>query len=83
MTSPRINNFRMGSYAALAVGLINLRYQTGETGNLSKSLVLVIPGAALLLLSLTDLGKKWLSAKSAGYIAMAVGAVLAAYSFLV
>jgi hypothetical protein len=83
MTTPRINNFRMGSYAALAVGLINLRYQTGESGNLSKSLVLVIPGAALLLLSLTDLGKKWLSVKSAGYIALAIGAVLVAYSFLV
>lgn len=73
----------MGSYAALAVGLINLRYQTGESGNLSKSLVLVIPGAALLLLSLTSVGKRWLSAKSAGYIALAIGAVLAAYSFLV
>ena len=73
----------MASYAALAVGLINLRYQTGETGNLSKSLVLVIPGAALLLLSLTSVGKQWLSAKSAGYIAIAIGAVLVAYSFLV
>ena len=73
----------MGSYAALAIGLINLRYQTGETGNLSKSLVLVIPGAALLLLSLTSVGKQWLSAKSAGYIAIAIGAVLVAYSFLV
>ena len=73
----------MGSYAALAIGLINLRYQTGETGNLSKSLVLVIPGAALLLLSSTSVGKKWLLAKSAGYIALAIGAVLVAYSFLV
>ena len=73
----------MASYAALAIGLINLRYQTGETGNLSKSLVLVIPGAALLLLSLTSVGKQWLSAKSAGYIAIAIGAVLVAYSFLV
>jgi len=73
----------MGSYAALAVGLINLRYQTGEDGNLSKSLVLVIPGAALLLISLTSVGKKWLSVKSAGYIALAIGAVLVAYSFLV
>jgi len=73
----------MGSYAALAIGLINLRYQTGDSGNLSKSLVLVVPGAALLLISLTNLGKKWLAAKSAGYIAIAIGAVLAAYSFLV
>ena len=73
----------MGSYAALAVGLINLRYQTGEEGNLSKSLVLVIPGAALLLISLTSVGKKWLSVKGAGYIALAIGAVLVAYSFLV
>jgi hypothetical protein len=30
MNTHRINNFRMGAYAALAAGIINLRYQSGE-----------------------------------------------------
>jgi uncharacterized membrane protein YjjP (DUF1212 family) len=47
MNTHRINNFRMAAYAALAAGLINLRYQTGAEANLSKSLVLIIPGALL------------------------------------
>ena len=37
-----LNNYRFGSYAILAMGLINLRYQTGNDSNLSKSLVLII-----------------------------------------
>ncbi|MEY3639158.1 MAG: hypothetical protein RIR68_2291, partial [Pseudomonadota bacterium] len=48
MNMQRINNFRMGGYLLLAVGLINLRYQTGQDDNLAKSLTLVIPGALLL-----------------------------------
>ena len=40
-----INNYRFGSYAILAMGLINLRYQTGNDANLSKSSVLIILGA--------------------------------------
>ncbi|NBR38929.1 MAG: hypothetical protein EBT93_05835 [Alphaproteobacteria bacterium] len=35
-----LNNYRFGSYAILAMGLINLRYQTGNDANLPKSLVL-------------------------------------------
>jgi len=83
MNMQRINNFRMGSYAALAVGLINLRYQTGNNGNLLKSLVLIIPGALLLAISLTDPGKKWLQTQTAAAIAITVGGLLLAYSFFV
>ena len=57
MNIQRVNNFRMGAYAALAVGLINLRYQTGSDSNLSKSLVLIIPGVLILGLSFTSAGR--------------------------
>ena len=40
-----LNNYRFGSYAILAMGLINLRYQTGSEQNLAKSLVLILSGA--------------------------------------
>jgi hypothetical protein len=83
MGNSRINNYRMGAYAALAVGLINLRYQTGDDANLSKSLALVIPGALLLLVSLTPVGKKILLGKVAAISISAIGALLLVYSFIV
>ena len=46
-----INNYRFGAYALFAMGLINLRYQTGSDGNLSKSSVLIAVGAIALALT--------------------------------
>ena len=46
-----LNNYRFGSYALLAMGLINLRYQTGSEGNLSTSSVLIAIGVAVLILT--------------------------------
>jgi len=73
----------MGAYAALAIGLINLRYQTGAEGNLLKSLVLIGPGLALLLISFTQPGKMWLQSKAAATIGIMCGGLLLAYSFFV
>jgi len=73
----------MGAYAALAVGLINLRYQTGAESNLSKSLALVIPGGLLLALSLVTPGKKLLATRPAAILISILGAILLAYSFIV
>jgi len=50
-----LNNYRFGSYALLAMGLINLRYQTGSEGNLSTSSVLITIGG--LVFSLTCIPK--------------------------
>lgn len=46
-----LNNYRFGSYALLAMGLINLRYQTGSEDNLSTSSVLITIGGAVLILT--------------------------------
>ncbi|CAN2178805.1 hypothetical protein MCETARE7_00235 [Candidatus Nanopelagicaceae bacterium] len=83
MNIQRVNNFRMGAYAALAIGLINLRYQTGADGNLLKSLALIGPGLGLLLISLTQPGKMWLQSKTAAAIGITCGGLLLAYSFFV
>ena len=72
----------MAAYAALAVGLINLRYQTGAEANLSKSLVLVIPGALLLGLTFVDFGKKLLQSKAAVAVISTIGGLLLIYSFV-
>ncbi|ASY16603.1 hypothetical protein A1sIA56_01160 [Candidatus Planktophila sulfonica] len=73
----------MGAYAALAAGLINLRYQTGSDSNMPKSLLLIIPGSIVLGLSLTTAGKKLLDSKSAAAVGMTVGLLLFIYSFVV
>jgi hypothetical protein len=75
MNTHRINNFRMA-------GLINLRYQTCAEANLSKSLVLIIPGALLFALSFTGFGKRWLQTQTAAAIAIAGGGLLLLYSFI-
>ena len=73
----------MGAYAALAIGLINLRYQTGADGNLLKSLVIIGPGLAILLISFTQPGKMWLQSKTAAAIGITCGGLLLVYSFIV
>ena len=72
----------MGGYLLLAVGLINLRYQTGQDNNLGKSLTLIIPGALLLGITFIDAGKKWLHTKAATATVITVGGILIAYSFI-
>jgi hypothetical protein len=82
MNMQRINNFRMGGYLLLAVGLINLRYQTGQENNLGKSLALIIPGALLLAISFTQVGKKWLQTSVATATVLTIGGILLAFSFI-
>jgi hypothetical protein len=82
MNSARINNYRMAAYAALAVGLINLRYQTGAESNFMKSAALFIPGALLIALTFTSAGKKWLETRNAALTLSIVGSALLIYSFV-
>jgi hypothetical protein len=82
MNSARINNYRMAAYAALAVGLINLRYQTGAESNFMKSAALFVPGALLIALTFTTAGKKWLESRNAALVLTIVGSALLIYSFI-
>ena len=72
----------MGGYLLLAVGLINLRYQTGKTSVLAHSLLLVIPGALLLASTFTSAGKRWLHTKAATAMVITCGGLLLIYSFI-
>ena len=78
----RINNFRMAAYAALASGLINLRYQSGDETNLLKSLVIILPGILLFSLTFTSFGKVWLNSKAATIVVTIIGGLLLVYSFV-
>ena len=72
----------MGGYLLLAVGLINLRYQTGKSSVLAHSLLLIVPGALLLLSTFTSAGKEILNKKAATAIVITVGGLLVIYSFI-
>ena len=43
-----LNNYRMAGYLLLAIGLINLRYQTGHSNVLVHSLLIIVPGVLLI-----------------------------------
>ena len=72
----------MGGYLLLAIGLINLRYQTGKSSVLAHSLLLIVPGAVLLASTFTSAGKNALNKKAATAIVITVGGLLVIYSFI-
>ena len=78
-----INNYRFGAYALLAMGLINLRYQTGAEANLSKSSVLIIVGALTLLLTFIPQLTIFFMKKTIKLLALALLAVFIAYGILI
>lgn len=73
----------MASYAALAAGLINLRYQSGESQNLLKSLYLILPAVLLLTATFIPFCKGWLLSKWGTIIIALIGSVLLIYSFTI
>ena len=78
-----LNNYRFAAYALLATGLINLRYQTGSEGNLSKSSVLILIGAVILGLTFIPKISNILLKKVTKLISLAAFVILIAYSFII
>ena len=61
MTS--INYLRYVSYALFAIGLINLRYQSGESNLAARTLIIVGTGVVIFGLTFFEPGKKFISSK--------------------
>ena len=81
MKSSLINNYRMGGYLLIAIGLINLRYQTGDNGVVGRSLTIVIPGAILLASTwIPTLAK--LETKAVQAFSIVIGLGLIAYAVI-
>ena len=78
-----INNYRFGSYAILAMGLINLRYQTGNNNNLNHSLVLIVLGLLGLLATFLPKLNQLLAKKSIKLISIIILAFAIAYGVLI
>ncbi len=78
-----LNNYRFAAYALLATGLINLRYQTGSEGNLSKSSVLIFIGVVILGLTFILKISNILLKRVTKLISLAAFVILIAYSFII
>ena len=78
-----INNYRFGAYALFAMGLINLRYQTGSEGNLFKSSLLIAVGAVVLALTFIPKLNNFFMKKSVKSLSLVLMAVLIAYGILI
>ena len=78
-----LNNYRFGAYALFAMGLINLRYQTGSDGNLSKSSVLIAIGAIVLALTFIPKLNNFFMKKLVKSLSLILLAVLIAYGILI
>ena len=78
-----LNNYRFGSYAILAMGLINLQYQTGNDSNLSKSLVLIILGAVAFIATFIPVLKAILLKRVSKMLALIILVLAIAYGFLI
>jgi hypothetical protein len=78
-----INNYRFGAYALFAMGLINLRYQTGSEANLSKSSVLIAVGAVVLGLTFIPKLTDFFMKKLVKLLSLLLLAVFIAYGILI
>ena len=76
------NNYRMGGYLLLAVGLINWQYQNADAGIASRSLLIAIPGVAIVTMTFIKPLDKFLASRAGMAIVTVVGAALVGLSFL-
>ena len=77
-----INNYRMGGYLLLAVGVINLRYQTGQSEIIKNSLLIILPGVLLLIATWIPAVAKMLLPKISQILVITLGTLLALYAIV-
>jgi hypothetical protein len=75
-----LNNYRMASYLLLAIGLINLRYQSGNEGVLVNSLTVIIPGTAMLLITFVKGVHSFLARREIMVALLVIGLALVAWA---
>ena len=71
-----LNNYRMASYLLIAIGLINLRYQSGKDEVLTNSLLVVIPGVLTLLITFIKASHKFLARREVMGLLVLIGVAL-------
>jgi hypothetical protein len=72
----------MWAYALIATGCINWSYQRGETGVITKSAIVIIPGLILFAITFNKTLATKLNSKAAMYFWGAVGGLALIYAFV-
>ncbi len=80
MNKNLINNYRMGGYLLIAIGLINLRYQTGHSNVVGHSLIVIVPGALLLSFTWISSLSKVLELRLTKVLALGLGLALVGFA---
>ncbi|CAB4699855.1 MAG: hypothetical protein F2672_02770 [Actinobacteria bacterium] len=75
-----MTNYRWGGYLLVAMGLLNLRYQTGQPGVVTHSLIILTPGAIILIMSFIPKTAAILNTKTAKNISLIVGLATIIYA---
>jgi hypothetical protein len=76
------NNYRMGGYLLIALGLINWQYQNNDADVVTRSLLIVIPGAVVILMTFIKPLDSFLASRVGMTVVTVIGALLVGLSFL-
>jgi hypothetical protein len=76
------NNYRMGGYLLLALGLINWQYQNNDAGVATRSLLLVVPGVVVIAMTFIKPLEAFMGSKVGMSLIAVIGAILVGLSFL-
>jgi hypothetical protein len=76
------NNYRMGGYLLLALGLINWQYQNNDADIATRSLLIVIPGVVVILMTFIKPLDTFLASRAGKTVVTVIGALLVGLSFL-
>jgi len=72
----------MGGYLLLALGLINWQYQNNDADVVTRSLLIVIPGAVVILMTFIKPLDSFLASRVGMTVVTVIGALLVGLSFL-
>ena len=72
----------MGGYLLLALGLINWQYQNNDADVVTRSLLIVIPGVLVILMTFIKPLDSFLGSRVGMSVVTVIGALLVGLSFL-
>jgi hypothetical protein len=76
------NNYRMGGYLLIALGLINWQYQNNDADVVTRSLLIVIPGVLVILMTFIKPLDSFLASRVGMSVVTVIGVLLVGLSFL-
>jgi hypothetical protein len=76
------NNYRMGGYLLLALGLINWQYQNSDPDVATRSLLIVMPGGVVIAMTFIKPLDAFMGSRVGMTVVTVIGALLVGFSFL-